>query len=111
VTVVKTEGLTHPLEILNVAEVDDAGGVHVECQMTGAFLVDLYKSGLLSLTGNIRPAHLQEKLSGKTRTKVNKWTSELLANNAIIGNISIRLDPTKSEYDVWFDEEAAGRPT
>jgi hypothetical protein len=103
---VKTEGLTHPLEILNVAEVDDAGGVHVECQMTGAFLVDLYKSGLLSLTGNIRPAHLQEKLSGKTRTKVNKWTSELLANNAIIGNISIRLDPTKSEYDVWFDEEA-----
>lgn len=102
---VETEGLTYPLEILNVAEVDDAGGVHIECQMTGAYLVDLHKSGLLTLTGNIRPAHMQGKLSGKTRTKVNKWTSELLANNAIIGNISIRLDPTKSESDVWFDEE------
>ena len=102
---VETEGLTHPLEILNVAEVDDAGGVHVECQMTGAYLVDLYKSGLLKLTGNIRPAHMQDKLSGKTKTKVNKWTSELLANNAIIGNISIRLDPTKSESDIWFDAE------
>jgi DNA-sulfur modification-associated len=102
---IETEGLTYPLEILNVAEVDDAGGVHVECQMTGAYLVDLHKSGLLSLTGNIRPAHMQDKLSGKTRTKVNKWTSELLANDAIIGNISIRLDPTKSESDIWFDEE------
>jgi DNA-sulfur modification-associated len=102
---VETAGLTYPLEILNVAEVDDAGGVHIECQMTGAYLVDLYKSGLLSLTGNIRPAHMQGNLSGKTKTKVNKWTSELLANDAIIGNISIRLDPTKSESDVWFDEE------
>lgn len=102
---VEVEGLTHPLEILNVAEVDDAGGVHIECQMTAAFLVDLHRSGLLSLTGNIRPAHMQDKLTGKTRTKVNKWTSELLANEAIIGNISIRLDPTKSEYDIWFDDE------
>jgi hypothetical protein len=33
----------------------------------------------------------------KTKVKVNKWTSELLANDAVIGNISIRLDPTKSE--------------
>lgn len=102
---VETEGLSLPLEILNVAEVDDAGGVHIECQMTGAFLVDLHKSGLLTLTGNIRPAHLQERLTGKTKTKVNKWTSELLANDAIIGNISIRLDPTKSESHTWFDDE------
>lgn len=102
---VEIEGLSLPLEILNVAEVDDAGGVHVECQMTGAYLVDLYKSGLLTLTGNIRPAHMQDKLSGKTKTKVNKWTSELLAGDAIIGNISIRLDPTKSESDIWFDDE------
>lgn len=29
----------------------------------------------------------------------------MLANDAIIGNISIRLDPTKSESDIWFDEE------
>jgi hypothetical protein len=102
---VETEGLTLPLEILNVAEVDDNGGVHIECQMTAGFLVDLYQSGMLTLTGNIRPAHMQDKLSGKTKTKVNKWTSELLDNNAIIGNISIRLDPTKSDHDVWFDEE------
>lgn len=102
---VETEGLSLPLEILNVAEVDDAGGVHVECQMTGAYLVDLYKSGLLTLTGNIRPAHMQDKLSGKTKTKVNKWTSELLANEAIIGNISVRLDPSKSESNIWFDDE------
>ena len=102
---VGTEGLTLPLEILNVAVVDDAGGEHVECQMTGAYLVDLHQSGLLTLTGNIRPAHLQDKLKGKTKTKVAKWTSELLANDAIIGNISIRLDPTKSESEIWFDEE------
>ncbi len=102
---VETEGLTYPLEILNVAEVDDAGGVHIECQMTGAYLVDLHKSGMLSLTGNIRPAHMQTKLSGKTKSKVNKWTSELLANNAIIGNISVRLDPSTSEYHTWFDAE------
>ena len=75
--------------------------------MTGRFLVDLYESELLKLTGNIRPLHNREdgKLTGKTAKKVNKWTSELLAGNAIIGNISMRLDPTKSDYDIWYDEE------
>jgi hypothetical protein len=102
---VETEGLSLPLEIRNIAEVDDAGGEHIECQMTGAFLVDLHKSGLLTLTGNIRPSHNQGKLTGKTRTKVDKWTRELLNNDAIIGNISIRLDPTCSEYEIWFDED------
>jgi len=97
--------LTHPLEIVNVNKVDDAGGVHLEMQMTGRYLVDLHRRGLLALTGNIRPAHQQERLTGKTKAKVNKWTSELLDNNAIIGNISIRLDPTKSEYELWDDEE------
>ncbi len=97
--------LHHPLEIINVSEVDDAGGVHIECQMTGRFLVDLHRSEMLVLTGNIRPAHQQDKLTGKTRTKVNKWTEELLANEAIIGNISVRLDPTKSTYDTWYDDE------
>jgi hypothetical protein len=102
----ETQGLALPLEILNVAQVDDAGGVHVECQMTGAYLVDLHKSGLLSLTGNIRPAHMEGKrLIGKTKAKVNKWTSELLDNEAIIGNISVRLDPSKSDYETWFDDE------
>src|SRR5258708_6520126 len=94
---IEAGGLTLPLEIRNVGLVDDAGALHVECQMTGGFLVDLHKNGLLKLTGNIRPAHRDGiKLKGKTRTKVEKWTRELLANDAIIGNISVRLDPTKS---------------
>lgn len=97
---------THPLEIVNVNEVDDSGGVHIETQMTARFLVDLHRRGLLTLTGNIRPAHQQERLTGKTRTKVNKWTEELLANNAIIGNISVRLDPTTSSYELWHDDES-----
>jgi hypothetical protein len=65
-------------------------------------MVDLYKSGLLKLTGNIRPDHNRDggKLQGKTKRKVDKWTGELLAGNAIIGNISIRLNPSKSVYDV-----------
>jgi hypothetical protein len=102
---VQTEGLTLPLEIRNIAVVDDAGGEHIECQMTGAYLVDLYKSGLLTFTGNIRPSHNMEKLAGKTKRKVEKWTRELLDNDAIIGNISIRLDPTRSDSEIWFDEE------
>lgn len=103
---IKVEGVdTYPLTIVNVNEVDDAGSVHIETQMTGGFLVDLHRQGLLTLTGNIRPAHQQEKLAGKTKTKVRKWTAELLENDAIIGNISIRLDPTKSEWEIWQDEE------
>jgi len=102
---IETAGLTLPLEIRNIAVVDDAGSEHIECQMTAAYLVDLYRSGLLTLTGNIRPSHNMGKLTGKTRTKVEKWTRELLNNDAIIGNISIRLDPNESEYEIWFDEE------
>ncbi|MDE9363993.1 DNA sulfur modification protein DndB [Luteipulveratus sp. YIM 133132] len=96
---------THPLEIININLVDDNGGQQIETQMTARFIVDLYRRGLLSLTGNIRPAHQQDRLVGKTKTKVNKWTTELLDNNAIIGNISVRLDPTKSEHDIWNDPE------
>jgi len=100
-----TDEPTHPLEIINVNEVDDNGGVHIETQMTARFLGVLHQRGVLALTGNIRPAHQQGRLTGKTRTKVNKWTEELLANNSIIGNISVRLDPTKSEYELWHDDE------
>lgn len=95
----------HPFDIRNVAVVDDAGSEHYECQMTGRFLVDLHRKDLLRLTGNIRPAHSQAKLSGKTKTKVNKWTQELLENDAIIGNISVRLDPTKTDYEFWTDDD------
>lgn len=96
----------YPLELVNVNEVDDNGSVQVETVMTGRLLVDLYERGLLTLTGNIRPEHSQERLTGKTRTKVAKWTTELLDNDAIIGNISVRLDPTKSEYEIWPDDES-----
>lgn len=104
---VATEGLTLPLQIGNVALVDDNGGVHVECQMTGRYIMDLYQSGLLKLTGNIRPDHNREdgKLRGKTKKKVDKWTSELLEGDAVIGNISMRLNPDTSEYDIWTDDE------
>jgi len=103
---IETGGLTLPLTIRNVGLVDDAGGTHYECQMTGGFLVDLHKNGLLTLTGNLRPAHREGvKLVGKTKAKVEKWTRELLDNDAIIGNISIRLDPTKSEFEQWYDDE------
>ena len=94
-----------PLDIRNVSRVDDAGSEQLECTMTGSYLIDLVDSGLLTLTGNIRPGHQQDRLAGKLKTKVNKWTSELLANNAIIGNISVRLDPTKSKYELWQDDE------
>lgn len=102
---IDSEGLTLPLDIRNVGIVDDAGGTHFECQMTGAYLVDLYRSGLLTLTGNIRPEHNRAHVTGKTKTKIQKWTRELLDNNAIIGNISVRLNPDASEYEVWNDEE------
>lgn len=102
---IESDGLTLPLDIQNIGVVDDAGGQHYECQMTGAFLVDLYNSGLLTLTGNIRPEHNRDRVTGKTKTKIQKWTRELLENNAIIGNISVRLDPTNAEYEVWNDEE------
>ena len=100
-----TDGPAYPLEIVNVNEVDDNGGVHIETQMTGGFLVELVERKQLTLTGNIRPAHAADRLTGKTRSKVNKWTSELLHNDAIIGNISVRLDPTKAKYDTWHDPE------
>jgi hypothetical protein len=94
-----------PLDIMRVTEVDDAGGVHLEAVMTAGYLVDLNQSGLLALTGNIRPQHNAPTLKGKTRSKVDRWTRELLDNNAVIGNISIRLNPDKSTYDILIDEE------
>jgi hypothetical protein len=97
--------LTLPLDITNVSEVDDAGGVHFETQMTAGFLLDLYESELLDLTGNIRPQHNAPTLKGKTRSKVDRWSRELLENNAVIGNISIRLNPDTSEFSLETDPE------
>lgn len=98
-------GLELPLDIMRVNEVDDAGGVHLETVMTGGYLVALYQSELLALTGNIRPQHNAPTLKGKTRSKVERWTRELLDNDAVIGNISIRLNPDASAYEILSDEE------
>jgi len=95
-----------PLEILDVHEVDDAGGTHYETVMTAGYIVDLVDRKLLKLTGNIRPAHAEgQALKGKTRAKVEKWARELLENNAVIGNISVRLNPDTSMFDVATDDE------
>lgn len=100
---------THPLDLINVNEVDDNGGVHIETQMTAGFLVELHKRGLLTFTGNIRPQHQRtaagQMPTGKTGTKIRKWVSELLRNEAVLGNLSVRLDPTKSRYELFTDEE------
>lgn len=109
-TTIVAETRALPLEIRNIGEVDDAGSIHIECQMTGAFLIDLYKNGLLKTTGNIRPEHQPgQVLRGKTKAKIDKWTRELLANDAIIGNISVRLDPTRSSSEIWFDDDTGER--
>jgi hypothetical protein len=104
-TIAPEASLRLPLDILRVALVDDAGGVQLETVMSGSYLVDLVQSKLLTLTGNIRPQHNAPTLKGKTRTKVDRWARELLDNNAVIGNISIRLDPDNSTYQILTDEE------
>jgi hypothetical protein len=73
--------------------------------MTAAYIVDLYESGLLTQEGNLRGAHYGDASPTKTRKKINRWIEELIANNAVIGNISVRLDPTKSDYEVLTDED------
>jgi len=97
--------LTWPLTIHHVAQVDDAGTTHLECVMTAAYLVDLYESGLLTQEGNLRGAHYGDASPTKTRKKINRWIDELIVNDAVIGNISVRLDPTKSDYEVLTDED------
>ncbi len=68
---------------------------------------DSHLSEMLSLTGNIRPEHSLDKLTGKTKKKVNKWTSELLDNEAIIGNIG--LPPVWRTLDRWGRKALARR--
>jgi hypothetical protein len=94
------------LTIKNVNAVDDAGGVHYETVMTGAYIVDLIDRGILKFTGNIRPDHLPDQRMGiKTRRKIDKWTEELIENQAVIGNISMRLNPDTTDYEVEPDED------
>lgn len=100
---------THPLDLVNVNEVDDNGGVHIETQMTAGRLVELHKRGLLTFDNNIRPQHRRtaagQMPQGKTGTKIRKWVTELLRNEAVLGNLSVRLDPTRSRFELFTDEE------
>ena len=92
--------------IVNVHEVDDAGRVHFETTMTAAYIVDLVERGILKLEGNIRPDHMPGRVMGtKTRRKIVRWAEELARNDAVIGNISFRLDPTTTEYSLEVDDE------
>lgn len=90
--------------IRDIRPVDDAGGVHYETTWTAALLVDLVDQGLLRLEGNIRPDH-NGHMGSKTRRKIDKWAEELLANDAVIGNLSVRLDPSQCEYAIDQDED------
>lgn len=93
-------------EIAHLRAVDDAGVTHYEGVFTADWIEQAEASGLLKLQGNIRPDWQPGgKPGAKTKRKVDRWTEELLQNNAVIGNLSIRLDPTKSEIEIERDED------
>src|SRR3989442_5692320 len=92
--------------IANVHPVDDAGSVHYERVRTAWFIKSLVDDEILRFENNIRPDHMPDQRMGtKTRRKIDTWARELLANNAVIGNLSVRIDPDNSLYDVITDEE------
>lgn len=94
------------IEIHHLREVDDAGTKHYEGIFTGSWFEDTEAQGILQLNGNIRPDWQPgASVGAKTKRKVDRWAEELLANNAVIGNLSIRLDPMFAEYDVERDED------
>jgi hypothetical protein len=96
-----------PLTVIEgLRKVDDAGVVHYEGVFSGAWFANHEDEGVLRLENNIRPDwNPNGKVGAKTRRKVDRWTEELLKNNAVMGNLSIRLDPDKSEYNVAPDED------
>jgi hypothetical protein len=92
--------------VCDVRPVDDAGGTQYESVWTAAYLVDLVDNGLLQLSGNIRPDHNPAYGEGpKTRRKIDSWAEELLRNDAVIGNISVRLDPATCLWEVTEDDD------
>ena len=108
-TVLATEDvMSLPIQINDVSAVDDNAGVHYETVMTGRLITTLYQSGILVLQGNIRPEHKRQyagqhlSAGNKQRIKQERWTRELIAGNAIIGNLSLRVS---SDPEVWFDED------
>lgn len=93
------------IEIHHLREVDDAGVKHYEGVFTGSWFEQAEANGVLELSGNIRPDWQSGKMGAKTKRKVERWVEELLRNNAVMGNLSIRLDPTAAEYEIESDED------
>src|SRR6202011_4334547 len=94
------------LVIQHVYPVDDAGGVHYESVWTARYIKDLVDKKLLRFEGNIRPDHMKgQRMGTKTRRKIEKWANELLKNDAVIGNLSVRLNPERSEFEVTTNED------
>ncbi|MFF2243301.1 DNA sulfur modification protein DndB [Arthrobacter sp. NPDC058130] len=91
--------------IRHLRVVHDAGQDHYEGIMTGAWFADSLTTGVLEYGGNIRPDWQTDKMGAKTRRKVERWTEELLQNDAVMGNLSVRLDPGKCDFDVDQDED------
>lgn len=91
--------------IHHLREVDDAGTKHLEGIFTGGWFAENVDTGVLELSGNIRPDWQTGKMGAKTRRKVDRWVEELLLNNAVMGNLSIRLDPSECEYTIEPDED------
>jgi hypothetical protein len=92
--------------IRHLRPVNDAGTTHYEGVMTGAWFSENLDSSALKFGGNIRPDWQDGgRMGAKTKRKVDRWTEELLANNAVMGNLSVRLDPTKCDYDVDRDDD------
>lgn len=92
--------------IRHLRPVDDAGSIHYEGVMTGDWFSDSVDSGLLEFGGNIRPDWQDGgRMGAKTKRKVDRWTEELLNNSAVMGNLSVRLNPKQCDYDVEKDED------
>ncbi len=102
-----TAVVAEPVVVIHdVRPVDDAGGVHYESVWTARKILEMVEDDLLKLEGNIRPDHMPGvRVGAKTRRKIDAWASELLRNNAVIGNISVRLDPANAHFSVEEDEE------
>jgi hypothetical protein len=92
-------------QVFHLRQVDDAGKVHLEGIFTGAWFEQAVLDEALVLEGNIRPDWITGKMGAKTRRKVDRWTEELLRNNAVMGNLSIRLDPSQADYELAEDED------
>lgn len=94
------------IEISHLRPVNDAGTTHYEGTFTGDWIDTAERDGIIQLKNNIRPDWQEGgKMGAKTKRKVDRWTEELLKNNAVMGNLSVRLNPDESNYEFTQDEE------